>query len=88
MGEELKKETIIDLSEYYKTKIRVSLVGGRELTGILGSYDKIPNVVLEDTVEDYNGNTRELGIVIVRGQMITAIMPDQVEETENPFTNK
>lgn len=81
--EELKKETIIDLGEYLNTKIRVNLSGGKEITGILKSYDKIPNIVLEDAVDEFSN--RELGIVILRGQMITALMPDQLEATQNPF---
>ena len=79
----LGKETIIDLKDYLNTKIRVKMTG-REISGILKSYDKIPNLVLEDAVEN-SFEDRELGIVIVRGQMILSIMSDELNLIENPF---
>jgi small nuclear ribonucleoprotein (snRNP)-like protein len=79
----LGKETIIDLSEFLNTRIRVKLTG-REVSGTLKSYDKIPNLVLEDTIE-HSCDNRDLGIVILRGQMIFSIMPDKLEQIENPF---
>lgn len=79
----LGKETIIDLSEFLNTRIRVKLTG-REVSGTLKAYDKVPNLVLEDTVE-HSSEDRDLGIVILRGQMIFSIMPDKLEQIENPF---
>ena len=79
----LGKETIIDLAELLNTRVRVKLIG-RELTGMLKSYDKIPNLVLDEAVE-VSLESRELGIVILRGQMIQSIMPDNLIEIENPF---
>ena len=79
----LGKESIIDMSGYLNTRIKVKLAG-REVSGILKSYDKIPNLVLEEAIED-TSNGRQLGIVIIRGQMVISIMPDQLEPIENPF---
>ena len=79
----LKKESIIDMSGYLNTRIKVKM-SGREITGSLKSYDKIPNLVLEDAVED-SCEGRQLGIVIIRGQMIISVMPENVAEIENPF---
>jgi U6 snRNA-associated Sm-like protein LSm7 len=79
----LGKESIIDMGQYLNTRIKVKMTG-REITGVLKSYDKIPNLVLEDAVED-TSEARVLGIVIVRGQMIVSIMPDDLKTIENPF---
>lgn len=79
----LGKETIIDLAELLNTRVRVKLIG-REVAGLLKSYDKIPNLVLDEAVE-VSLEGRELGIVVLRGQMIQSIMPDCLVEIENPF---
>lgn len=85
MTESINKASIIDLSPLLNTKIRVKLQGGREVCGTLKSYDRIPNIVIEDTKEFRTKGDRELGIVIVRGPLITCIMPDSVTSVENPF---
>jgi small nuclear ribonucleoprotein (snRNP)-like protein len=77
------KESVIELGEYLNTKITVQ-VGDSVVVGKLKSYDRVPNLVLEDAVES-SCNDRELGIVLVRGQMISAIIPSEVKEIENPF---
>ncbi|OMJ69462.1 hypothetical protein SteCoe_32809 [Stentor coeruleus] len=79
----LGKESIIDLADYLNTKVRVRMID-REVVGTLKSYDKIPNLVLENTIDETK-NSRELGIVFVRGQMIISIMPDKLSSIENPF---
>ena len=79
----LGKESIIEVGEMLNTRIRVKLLG-REVSGILKAFDKVPNLVLDEAVE-VSFENRELGIVIVRGQMVSAILPDKVEEIENPF---
>lgn len=79
----LGKESIIELGEMLNTRIRVKL-NGREVSGVLKAFDRVPNLVLDESIEVSLDN-RELGIVIVRGQMISAILPDKVEEIENPF---
>ena len=79
----LGKESIIDMSSYLNTRVKVKMTG-REVTGFLKSYDKIPNLVLEDAVEDTCGE-RPLGIVVIRGQMVVSIMPDHLQDIENPF---
>lgn len=79
---EVSKESIIDLGEYLHTKVRVFLVGGKEVSGILKSFDKIPNLVLDEAEEE---GGRHLGVVILRGPLISAVMPDSLSPVENPF---
>jgi U6 snRNA-associated Sm-like protein LSm7 len=82
---DIHKASIIDLAPMLNLKVRVKLAGGREVSGVLKSYDKIPNIVLEDTKEYRDKGDRELGIVILRGPLITCIMPDSLTAIENPF---
>lgn len=50
-----RTENVIDLSKYVDTKVRVSLQGGREVEGILKGYDKLDNLVLDETIEFLRG---------------------------------
>ena len=79
----LSKDSIIELADYLNTTVQVQ-IGEKLVTGKLKSYDKIPNLVLEDAVENSYGD-RELGIVIIRGQMISYIAPGTATRIENPF---
>ena len=70
------KESVIDLSDYIDKKIRVSFVGGRQVTGILKGADPICNLVLDGAIEelyDLESNTevtRNFGIMIARGTSV------------------
>ena len=50
-----KKESIVDLTKYMQQNIRVKFQGGREVTGILKGFDKLLNLVLDETVEYIRG---------------------------------
>lgn len=50
-----RTENVIDLSKYADTKVRVSLQGGREVEGILKGFDKLDNLVLDETIEFLRG---------------------------------
>ncbi|KAL9710762.1 U6 snRNP-associated protein Lsm7 [Leucoagaricus gongylophorus] len=85
-----KREAILDLSKYVNESIRVKLMGGRQVEGKLKGYDQLLNLVLDD-VEEYfqepEPHTRSLGLVVVRGPLITIVSPvDGSEEIANPFT--
>lgn len=80
----IPRNSIINLEPLLNTKIRVKLIGNRELSGILKSYDRIPNIVLDDT-EEHGSESRSLGIAIVRGPMIVSLMPDDLTEISSPF---
>jgi U6 snRNA-associated Sm-like protein LSm7 len=80
-GDKPKKEPILDLAPLMDTRLCVSIAGGRECTGILKGYDPLQNLVLDDCVE---GGGRRLGLVVVRGTVISVIGPERFE-IENPF---
>lgn len=83
---ELSRTSIIDLESYFDHRVRVKFVGHREVSGMLKAYDKVPNLVLENAVEHRTEGDRDLGIVIVRGSMITALCPaENYASTANPF---
>ncbi|KAA8900333.1 hypothetical protein FN846DRAFT_959116 [Sphaerosporella brunnea] len=85
------REAILDLSKFKDKAITVKFNGGREVVGILKGYDQLMNLVLDEvkeTMRDDEGNehTRELGLVVARGPMLTLISPvDGSERIENPF---
>jgi small nuclear ribonucleoprotein len=53
----------------------VSLKGGRELRGILQGYDVHMNLVLDKATDVENGETRNVGTLIVRGDNVIYISP-------------
>jgi U6 snRNA-associated Sm-like protein LSm7 len=73
----------------------VRFAGGREVVGLLRSFDGLLNIVLEETVEylrdaaDANTvteATRYLGQVVLRGTAITVLGPeDGLKAIANPF---
>ena len=75
--------SIIDLSSFLNQRIRVKS-HDREITGVRKAFDKIPNIVL-DEAREVSYQNRELGVTIVRGQMITSILPEEVKQIPNPF---
>ncbi|GME84172.1 unnamed protein product [Ambrosiozyma monospora] len=46
-----KRKAILDLTKYTNQKMAISLIGGREITGILKGFDTLLNLVLDETVE-------------------------------------
>ncbi|KAI5851157.1 hypothetical protein DFP73DRAFT_628652 [Morchella snyderi] len=85
------REAILDLAKFMDKAITVKFNGGREVVGILKGYDQLMNLVLDDVKEnlrdeDGNEHTRELGLIVARGPMLTLISPiDGSEQIENPF---
>ncbi|AMD19378.1 HBR477Wp [Eremothecium sinecaudum] len=80
-----KREAIIDLSTYKDTEVRVKLMGGRLVTGILKGYDQLMNLVLDETVEYLRDEedssiilkdkTRNLGLIVIRGTILLSLSP-------------
>jgi U6 snRNA-associated Sm-like protein LSm7 len=81
--------------QFKNQRLRVKFAGGREVVGILRSFDGLLNLVLEEAVEylrdaaDPNtvtDATRQLGQVVVRGTAITVLGPeDGLVAIANPF---
>ena len=81
--------------QFRNQRLRVRFAGGREVVGLLRSFDGLLNIVLEETVEylrdaaDANTvteATRYLGQVVLRGTAITVLGPeDGLKAIANPF---
>ncbi|CAI4049809.1 hypothetical protein SKDZ_14G1750 [Saccharomyces kudriavzevii ZP591] len=80
-----KREAILDLAKYKDSKIRVKLMGGKLVIGVLKGYDQLMNLVLDETVEymsspDDDNNTeltsknaRNLGLTVIRGTILVSL---------------
>jgi U6 snRNA-associated Sm-like protein LSm7 len=76
-------------------EVRVKFMGGREVTGTLKGFDKLLNLVLDETKENLKDpedpyklldETRPLGLTVCRGTTVMLICPvDGYEEIANPF---
>lgn len=81
------------MGKYRDKQVRVKFTGGREVVGLLKGYDQLMNLVLDDVKEHLRNEsgtildeTRELGLVVVRGPTLVMISPvDGAEEIANPF---
>ncbi|CAH2353428.1 U6 snRNA-associated Sm-like protein LSm7 [[Candida] railenensis] len=90
-----KREAILDLNKYKDQQIRVKFIGGRQVVGTLKGFDQLMNLVLDDVVETLRDpeddsvltkETRNLGLVVVRGPTLLTISPvDGSEIIDNPF---
>jgi small nuclear ribonucleoprotein (snRNP)-like protein len=81
-----KRENIYDFANYLNKEVTVFLNGGREIKGILKSYDNIANLVLDNVMEKLsNGKYRELGLVFVRGSNFLSFIPGNIQKINNPF---
>jgi len=67
--------TVEVLRSSLEKQVLVKLKGGREVRGILKSFDQHLNLVLEGAEESREGRTRKLGIVLVRGDNVVFISP-------------
>jgi len=56
-------------------QVLVKLKGGRELRGILKSFDQHLNLLLEEVEEVKEGRSRRLGTVLIRGDNVILISP-------------
>jgi small nuclear ribonucleoprotein len=70
-------DTFKVLADYLNTQVLVRLKGGRTVKGILKSYDQHLNLILADAeeVDSKSGNTRPLGLLMVRGDNVVFISP-------------
>ena len=51
MGDRKKTVTVLDMSKYMDSEIRVKFMGVREGVGVLKGYDALLNLVLDETNE-------------------------------------
>uniref|UniRef100_A0A7S3HHZ6 Sm domain-containing protein n=1 Tax=Spumella elongata TaxID=89044 RepID=A0A7S3HHZ6_9STRA len=98
MATRAEKEAVLDFAKYCDQRVRVRFQGGREVDGVLKGYDKLDNLVLEDSIEylrdpndptQVTDKTRKLGLVVCRGTQVSLICPsDEMEEIANPFAEE
>jgi small nuclear ribonucleoprotein len=66
------------LQEALGNIVLVKLKGNKEVRGRLKSYDQHMNLVLDESEEIHeDGNTRKLGIIVIRGDNVIMISPVQ-----------
>lgn len=71
-----ESSTIELLNESLGNVVLVKLKGGRDLRGVLKSFDEHLNIVLDNAQELKEGQeNRELGTIIVRGDSVIIISP-------------
>lgn len=69
------------LNEALGNMIFIKLKGGRELRGRLRGFDQHLNIVLEEAEEiREKGQTRKLGIVLIRGDNVVLVSPAESKE--------
>ncbi len=57
MSSKAEKDSVIDFAKYSDQRVRVRFQGGREVDGVLKGYDKLDNLVLDDSVEYLRGKS-------------------------------
>jgi len=63
------------LSKALGSMVLVKLKGGREVRGVLMSFDQHLNLVLDNAEEMKESKVRRLGLIIVRGDNVVLISP-------------
>lgn len=85
------RDSIIKLNEWQNKRVVVKFMGGREIEGVMLSWDKTMNMVLNGCLEvlevhDKEVFPRELGLVIVKGTQVHSIsLKDGYEIIDNPY---
>jgi len=64
MATRAEKEAVLDFAKYCDQRVRVRFQGGREVDGVLKGYDKLDNLVLEDSIEYLRGKIIVLKYVL------------------------
>lgn len=64
-------------------KVIASLRDGRILSGWLRSYDQFGNLILQDTLEIFDGLASPKGIVLVRGENLVLLGEDKNQSPQN-----
>ena len=71
----LSSSTAEILQEALGNIVFVRLKGGREVRGILKSFDQHLNLVLDNAEEMRENKSRKLGLIIVRGDNVVLVSP-------------
>ncbi|KYK57470.1 small nuclear ribonucleoprotein [Drechmeria coniospora] len=63
-----------ELKKYLDKRLFVQLNGSRKVTGVLRGYDVFLNIVLDDAVEETDGQGRKnIGMVVIRGNSVVML---------------
>lgn len=63
------------LEKTLNKRMSLQLKDGRTLEGKLVGFDQYMNLVLEETEERTEANSRRLGMVVLRGNNVVTILP-------------
>jgi len=67
----MSKASPPELKKFMDKKLGIQINSGRKLNGVLRGYDPFMNIVLDECVEMLNnGQTRQAGMVVIRGNSI------------------
>jgi len=66
------------LHESLGSMVLVKLKGGKEIRGILRSFDQHLNLVLDEAEEMRESRRRKLGLIIIRGDNVVLVSPAEV----------
>jgi U6 snRNA-associated Sm-like protein LSm7 len=50
-----ERDAVVDFAKYCDQRVRVRIQGGREVQGFLKGYDKLDNLVLDESIEFLRG---------------------------------
>ena len=93
----VSRDPIIKLNGYVNSEIRLTLMGGRVISGKLIGFDHLNSVILDECTEAKRidkddlylideGKSRNLGLVVVKSSAIETICGTKDrKEIENPF---
>ncbi len=74
----MEKRPFDILNNSLNNRVAIGMKGGKELRGVMASYDVHMNIVLEKAEELVNGEvTRGIGTILIRGDSVVYIAPSQ-----------
>lgn len=74
----MEKRPFDILNNSLNNRVVIGMKGGREMRGVMASYDVHMNIVLEKAEELQNGEAvRGIGTVLIRGDSVVYISPSQ-----------
>uniref|UniRef100_A0A0N5A1S9 Small nuclear ribonucleoprotein G n=1 Tax=Parastrongyloides trichosuri TaxID=131310 RepID=A0A0N5A1S9_PARTI len=65
-----------ELNKYLNKFVDVKLTGNRHVSGTLRGFDSFMNIIIEGATEHLkSGETKEIGIIVLRGNSVVIMEP-------------